>query len=91
MDITERSRRDSEVHEARDFLQTVVSTMPSLLVIVDSEALIVENGINRAFTDTFGWSAWESTGRSFLELVHPEDEYAVRLAIAAAANGVPRT
>ena len=24
------------------------------------EALIVENGVNRAFTDTFGWSAWES-------------------------------
>ena len=87
VDITERSRRESEVHEARDFLQTVVSTMPSLLVIVDSEALIVENGVNRAFTDTFGWSAWESTGRSFLELVHPEDEYAVRMAIAAAANG----
>ena len=91
VDITERSRRESEVHEARDFLQTVVSTIPSLLVIVDSEALIVENGVNRAFTDTFGWSAWESTGRSFLELVHPADEYAVRMAIAAAANGVPRT
>jgi len=91
VDITERSRRESEVHETRDFLQTVVSTIPSLLVVVDSEALIVENGVNRAFTDTFGWSAWESTGRSFLELVHPEDEYAVRMAIAAAANGVPRT
>jgi PAS domain S-box-containing protein len=91
VDITERSRREGEVHEARDFLQTVVSTMPSLLVVVDSEALIVENGVNRAFTDTFGWSGWESTGRSFLELVHPEDEYAVRMAIAAAANGVPRT
>ncbi|MGH3078025.1 MAG: PAS domain-containing sensor histidine kinase [Gaiellaceae bacterium] len=91
VDVTERNRRESEVHEARDFLQTVVSTIPSLLVIVDSEALIVENGVNRAFTDTFGWSGWESTGRSFLELVHPEDEYAVRMAIAAAANGVPRT
>jgi PAS domain S-box-containing protein len=91
VDVTERKRRELEVQSARDFLQTVVSTIPSLLVVVDSEALIIENGINRAFTETFGWEAWESTGRSFLELVHPEDEYAVRMAIAAAANGVPRT
>ena len=91
VDITERARRELEVQEARDFLQTVVSTIPSLLVVVDSEALIVEDGVNRAFTETFGWSDWESTGRSFLELVHPEDEYTVRMAIAAAANGVPRT
>jgi len=91
VDVTERARRESEVQEARDFLQTVVSTIPSLLVVVDSEARIEEEGINRAFTETFGWSVWESTGRSFLELVHPDDEYAVRMAIAAAANGVPRT
>jgi PAS domain S-box-containing protein len=91
VDVTERQRRESEIQEARDFLQTVVSTIPSLLVVVDSEARIEEDGINRAFTETFGWSAWESTGRSFLELVHPDDEYAVRMAIAAAANGVPRT
>jgi PAS domain S-box-containing protein len=91
VDVTERQRRESEIQEARDFLQTVVSTIPSLLVVVDSEARIEEDGINRAFTETFGWSSWESTGRSFLELVHPDDEYAVRMAIAAAANGVPRT
>ena len=43
------------------------------------------------FSETFGWSAEEAVGRSFIELVDPEDEYAVRMAIAAAANGVPRT
>jgi PAS domain S-box-containing protein len=91
VDVTERSRRELEIQAARDFLQTVVTTIPSLLVVVDSEARILEDGVNREFTETFGWSAWESTGRSFLELVHPDDEYAVRMAIAAAANGVPRT
>jgi PAS domain S-box-containing protein len=91
VDVTERNRRELEVQEARDFLQTVITTIPSLLVVVDSEARIVENGVNREFTETFGWQPWESTGRSFLELVHPEEEDAVRTAIAAAGDGVPRT
>ena len=90
IDVTERKQRESEIRETRDFLQTVVSTIPSLLVTVDGAARIVKDGVNRAFIETFGWSGWESTGRSFLELVHPEDAYTVRMAIAAAANGVPQ-
>jgi PAS domain S-box-containing protein len=90
VDVTERERRESEIRETRDFLRTVISTIPSLLVTVDGEALIVKDGVNRVFTETFGWSAWESTGRSFLELVHPDDQHTVRAAIAAAASGAPQ-
>lgn len=91
VDVTERERRESEIRETRDFLRTVISTIPSLLVTVDGDALIVKDGVNRAFTETFGWSSWESTGRSFLELVHPDDQDTVRRAIAAAAEGAPET
>ncbi|MGH3133181.1 MAG: PAS domain S-box protein, partial [Gaiellaceae bacterium] len=90
-DVSERKHRELELQRARDFLQTVVTTIPSLLVVVDQDARIAENGVNREFSSTFGWSAAEATGRSFLELVHPEDDYPVRMAIAAAANGVART
>jgi PAS domain S-box-containing protein len=90
-DVSERKQRELEVQRARDFLQTVVTTIPSLLVVVDPDARITENGVNREFSSTFGWSLAEATGRSFLELVHPDDDYTVRMAIAAAANGVPRT
>jgi PAS domain S-box-containing protein len=90
-DIGERRSRELELQRARDFLQAVVTTIPSLLVVVDHEAHIVENGVNREFSSTFGWSIEEAKGRSFLELVHPEDNYSVLMAIAAAANGVSRT
>jgi PAS domain S-box-containing protein len=90
-DITERKRRQLELQRERDFLDTVADAIPSLLVVVDTEAEIVEEGVNRIFSETFGWSPEEAVGRSFLELVDPGDEYAVRMAIAAAAIGVPRT
>ena len=90
-DVGERRSRELELQRARDFLQAVVTTIPSLLVVVDNDAQIVENGVNREFSSTFGWTIEEATGRSFLELVHPEDDYLVRMAIAAAANGVART
>jgi PAS domain S-box-containing protein len=90
-DVSERKRRELELARARDFLQAVVTTIPSLLVVVDHEAQITKDGVNREFSSTFGWSIEEATGRSFLELVHPDDDYSVRMAIAAAANGVART
>jgi len=90
-DVSERRSRELELQRARDFLQAVVTTIPSLLVVVDHEAHIVENGVNREFSSTFGWTIEEAKGRSFLELVHPEDNYSVLMAIAAAANGVSRT
>ena len=90
-DVGERRSRELELQRARDFLQAVVTTIPSLLVVVDHEAHIVESGVNREFSSTFGWTIEEAKGRSFLELVHPEDSYSVLMAIAAAANGVSRT
>jgi PAS domain S-box-containing protein len=90
-DVGERRSRELELQRARDFLQAVVTTIPSLLVVVDHEAHIVENGVNREFSSTFGWTIEEAKGRSFLELVHPDDGYSVLMAIAAAANGVSRT
>jgi PAS domain S-box-containing protein len=90
-DVTERKSREMELGRARDFLQAVITTIPSLLVIVDHDARIAGNGVNRQFTKTFGWTIEEANGRNFLELVHPDDEHLVRMAIAAAANGVART
>jgi PAS domain S-box-containing protein len=90
-DVTERKWRELERERARDFLQAVVTTIPSLLAVVDYDARVTKNGINREFMKTFGWTIEEAVGRSFLELVHPDDEYAMRMAIAAAANGIPRT
>jgi PAS domain S-box-containing protein len=90
-DVSERKSRELQLGAARDFLQAVVTTIPSLLVVVDHEGRVTKNGINREFMRTFGWAAEDAMGRSFLDLVHADDAYLMRMAIAAAANGVPKT
>ncbi|MCP9487778.1 MAG: PAS domain S-box protein [Gaiellaceae bacterium MAG52_C11] len=91
LDVTERKRRELELQGERDFLDTMADSIPSLIVLTDREGQIVPDGVNLAFRETFGWTMDETTRHSFLEFVHSEDDYAVRMAIAAAANGVART
>ena len=90
IDITDRKRREVELQRQWDFASTVANTIPSFIVITDHEALVVENGANRAFVQTFGRSVEELEGASFLGLVAPDDEFQARMAIAGAANGVPQ-
>ena len=91
LDVTERKRRELELQGERDFLDAMGDSIPSLIVLTDREGQIVSDGVNRAFRETFGWTTDETARHSFLEFVHPDDDYAVRMAIAAAANGVART
>ena len=91
LDVTERKHRELELQGERDFLDAMGDSIPSLIVLTDREGEIVSDGVNRAFRETFGWTTDETTRQSFLQFVHPEDDYAARMAIAAAANGVVRT
>jgi PAS domain S-box-containing protein len=90
IDITDRKRREVELQRQRDFANTVANTIPSFIVITDHEAVVVPGGANRAFCDAFGRSIEELGDTSFLEIVAPDDEFAARMAIAGAANGVPQ-
>lgn len=90
IDITERKHRELELQRQWDFATTVANTIPSFIVITDHDALVVPHGANRAFCDRFGRTEEDLAGRSFLELVAPEDEFVARMAIAGAANGVPQ-
>lgn len=90
IDITERQRRELELRRQRDFAATVADTIPSFIVITDHDALVVHNGANRAFCETFARSVDELEGASFLDIVAPEDQFAARMAVAGAANGVPQ-
>jgi len=88
IDITDRKRREVDLQRQRDFANTVADTIPSFIVITDREGLIVPNGANRAFCDAFGRRIEELAGMSIIELVDQVDEFAARMAIAGAANGV---
>ena len=90
IDITDRKRREVDLQRQRDFANTVADTIPSFIVLTDHDANVVPFGANRAFCAAVGRSLEELSGRSFLEIVARDDEFAARMAIAGAANGVPQ-
>ena len=89
LDITERRQRELELEVERDFAGTVANTIPIFLVGVWDDATVNEYGPNPAFEHQLGWKREDVTGRSLLELVHPDDRYLAGMAISSAANGVP--
>jgi PAS domain S-box-containing protein len=88
LDITERKARELEAELRRGFLDAITDAMPSFLIAVDPNGVVMEDGVNPAFTEAFGWSKDEMGGRSFLDLVASEYQYVDRMTIANAANGV---
>jgi PAS domain S-box-containing protein len=88
LDITERKQREEEAALRSDFLDAITDAIPSFLVAVDHEGVVMEDGVNPAFTQAFGWTKEELGGRSFLEVISDEDQYEGHMAIANAANGV---
>ena len=69
--------------------ERVANTIPIFLVGVWDDATVNEYGPNPAFEQQLGWNREDVTGRSLLELVHPDDRYLAGMAISSAANGVP--
>jgi PAS domain S-box-containing protein len=90
VDVTERKKREQEAERRGDFLMAITRAVPSFLVAVDPNAVVVDRGSNRAFLEAFGWTEEEIAGRSFLDLVARADDHSARMAIANAANGVPQ-
>ena len=88
LDVTERKRHEIELDRERDFLSKVGDITPSLLVVVDDEAKVVEDAVNESFVKTMGWGDLEMRGRSFGELFHEEDRYYAAIGVASAFNGV---
>ena len=88
VDVTERQRREEEAVLRSDFLDAITDATPSFLVAVDPEGVVMEDGVNPAFTQAFGWTREEIGGRSFFEVISDQDQYEGHMAIANAANGV---
>src|SRR5262249_11893518 len=78
---------------------TLMHAIPSLVVVVDSDAIIVDSGVdeaaagvNDAFRHALGWPDEELVHRSVLDLIEDEGgSYLALMAIASAANGVAPT
>jgi PAS domain S-box-containing protein len=93
LDVTERKRRELELQLERDNTNTLVQSIPTLIVVVDENGVVLGQegraGVNRAFRETLGWDDRDVAGRSVLELIDPDDAYLAVMAIGSAANGVP--
>jgi PAS domain S-box-containing protein len=88
LDVTQRKQHEVELDRERDFLSKVTDITPSLLIVVDEQAKIVEDAVNDSFVEVMGWSDDEMRGRSFGELFHEEDRYFAAIGVASAFNGV---
>ena len=88
LDVTERKQHEIELDRERDFLSKVADITPSLLVVVDDEAKVVEDAVNGSFVTVMGWTDEEMEGRSFGELFHEEDRYYAAIGVGSAFNGV---
>ncbi|MGD9494823.1 MAG: PAS domain S-box protein [Armatimonadota bacterium] len=68
------SRSRELLRQQRDFVDAVIDRAASLVIVVNDQGRIVR--FNRACQELTGYSLEEVQGRSFLEVVIPEDEMA---------------
>jgi PAS domain S-box-containing protein len=94
-DVTERRQRENQLQRERDITSTLMEAIPSIVVVVDEEAMIVDSGVdesragvNEAFRLALGWPDEQIVRRSVLDLIDPAQGFEALMAIASAANGV---
>jgi PAS domain S-box-containing protein len=94
-DVTERRQRENQLQRERDITSTLMEAIPSVVVVVDEEATIVDSGVdetragvNEAFRQALEWPDDKIVRRSVLDLIDPAQGFEALMAIASAANGV---
>jgi PAS domain S-box-containing protein len=85
MDVSIRKRQEQKLRAKTDELDQFFCLSIDLLCIatVDSKFL----RLNPAWTNSLSWKVEELEGKSFLELVHPDDLSATQAAIALLSSG----
>ena len=89
-DISERRAREREAELRVAFINAMTAAIPSYLIVTHADATIRPDGVNAAFEATFGWTAEEIAGESFVGQVAPSTDSAARRLIATAASGIPQ-
>ncbi len=87
-DITERVALVAEKERERAFLYAIANHAPSMLLLIQADGRLVENGANVAFERTLGYEPAEIGGQIFWEdFVHPDEASDVREILSAVAGG----
>ncbi len=85
LDVTQRRRAELALRQKTEELDRYFSTSLDLFCITDNEGRF--RRLNKQWERTLGYSLEELEGRSFLELVHPDDREATEITNQAAARG----
>jgi diguanylate cyclase (GGDEF)-like protein/PAS domain S-box-containing protein len=70
-DITERLASEKAVQEKTAEFENVFNLTPDLLTIANTDGYFLK--VSPSWEKTLGYTAEELTGRSFMELIHPDD------------------
>lgn len=85
MDVSERKRHERALRATTDELDRFFSLAIDLLCIASVDGRFLR--VNAAWASILGWSVSELEGKSFLDLVHPEDLPSTHAAVAELSAG----
>jgi PAS domain S-box-containing protein len=80
MDVTEQKAAEAALRQSQDLLSTISSNMTDLVAIVDPEGRRLYS--SPSYSSVLGYSKAELNGDDPLAIVHPEDRYRIREALA---------
>jgi len=79
-DVTERVQQRRELREERQFIETVIDTLPDVFYVLDGAGRITR--WNDRMVETSGYTEAQLEGMHALELIPPDDHEAVSRAIS---------
>lgn len=84
-DITERQRAEEALRESEERYRSLVEKSEEIIFSITTEGRF--NFLNPAFSHVTGWKTDEWVGRSFEDLVHPDEQPSVQARFARVMKG----